>query len=88
MLFQILQPQSAVFVDRLTAFNFKIGELIIPDEGVVQSVFTVVDSGRERIHRVSSLSCGVGHEVLLQALTVFLTDLLSSFDSITPQYLR
>lgn len=38
MLFQILQPQSAVFVDRLTAFNFKIGEVIIPDEGVVQSV--------------------------------------------------
>ena len=66
MLFQVLHPCSAEFAERLTAFNFKIGEVIIPDEGLVQSVFVVVDFGRERIHRVSSLSCDVGHEVLLQ----------------------
>ena len=32
-------------------------------EGVVQSVLAVVDSGGERIHGGSSLSCGVGHNV-------------------------
>ena len=66
MLFQILHPCSAEFADRLTAFNFKIGEVVIPDESVVQSIFTVVDFGRECIHGGSSLSCGVGHGVLLQ----------------------
>ena len=63
---QNLHPRSAVFADRLTAFNFKIEEVVIPDESVVQSIFTVMDFGRKCIHRVSLLSCGVGHGVLLQ----------------------
>ena len=70
MLFQNLHPCSAEFAERLTAFNFKIGEIVITNESIVQSVCAVVDSGRECVHGVSSLSCGVGHNVLLQPLTV------------------
>ena len=62
----VLHPRYAIFAERLTAFNFKIGEVVITDEGVVQSIFAVVDFGRERVHGISSLSCGVGHEGLLQ----------------------
>ena len=66
MLFQILHPCSAEFADKLTAFNFKVGEVVIPDEGVVQSVLAVVNFERECIHGISSLSCGLDRKVTLQ----------------------
>ena len=88
MHFQILHPRSAVITERLGCFDFNIGEIVIPDEGIVRSVCAVVDSGRECVHGVSPLSCGLGRNVTLQRVADCTVSSPSMILLITPQYSR